>query len=234
MRNYLSKVQERWFYSLNRMRRGRRGPGKIFCIGRNKTGTTSLESFFRSNGLRVGNQARAELLIDDWARGEFGPIVEYCRTAEVFQDVPFSLAHTYAALDQAYPDSRFVLTIRSSPEEWYNSLVRFLAQTMMSSSIPPSLADLERFSYRGVRKGWLLKTHTLVYGYPAVPLFDKGAYMAHYEAHNAAVIDYFNHRDDLLMVNLAERDAFERLCRHTGLDPALARPLPHLNKSRPR
>ena len=52
---------------------------KLFCIGFNKTGTTSLAAALFSFGLRVGDQAQAELLLDDWARRDFRRIIAYCR-----------------------------------------------------------------------------------------------------------------------------------------------------------
>ncbi|HUW94309.1 MAG TPA: sulfotransferase [Anaerolineae bacterium] len=51
--------------------------------------------------------------------------VEYCRGAEAFQDIPFSLRYTYQALDNAFPGSRFVLSVREDEDEWYRSLIRF-------------------------------------------------------------------------------------------------------------
>ena len=55
---------------------------KLFCIGFNKTGTTSLAAALFSFGLRVGDQAQAELLLDDWARRDFRRIIAYCRSAD--------------------------------------------------------------------------------------------------------------------------------------------------------
>ena len=55
---------------------------KIFCIGSGKTGTTSIGAALCSLGFRLGDQAQGELLIEDWARRDFRPIVEYCKTAE--------------------------------------------------------------------------------------------------------------------------------------------------------
>lgn len=205
---------------------------KIFCIGRNKTGTTSLASFFRTNGYRVGNQERAELLVEDWAKRDFTRIIRYCETAEVFQDVPFSLADTYRAMDQAYPGSKFILTLRASPEEWYNSLLSHHSKMFSSGGGIPSEDDLRRVKYRGKYEGWLLFMQKAVYGYPTVPLYDKQAYMAHYEKHNVQVMDYFRFRpDDLLVVNLSDEHAFERLCLFVGMDPSRAKPLPHRNRS---
>ena len=40
---------------------------KIFVIGSNKTGTTSLGAALKNLGFRLGNQLEAEMLIDDWA-----------------------------------------------------------------------------------------------------------------------------------------------------------------------
>jgi hypothetical protein len=207
---------------------------KIFCIGRNKTGTTSLASFFTANGYNVGNQEHAELLLQDWAKRDFRRIIEYCNSAEVFQDIPFSLPDTYRALDRAFPGSKFILSMRSTPEEWYNSLVAHHARRFSSTAgEPPSEKDLQQFKYRRKYKGWLFSAQQAIYGLPAVRLYDKQAYMAHYEAHNADVLDYFKSRpSDLLVVNLSSRDAFERLCAFVGLDPAQAAPLPHLNRSR--
>ncbi len=96
-----------------------RGKPKIFCIGRNKTGTTSLAHTFRDLGFTVGNQRTAEILHDtDYWRGDFTTLIDYCMSAQVFQDVPFSVGETFKHLDVAFPDARFILSIRSSPEVW--------------------------------------------------------------------------------------------------------------------
>ena len=81
---------------------------KIFGIGNNKTGTTSLSKAMSKLGYKVGNQKIAELLHKDWAQRNFTPIIEYCKTAEFFQDVPFSKPFTFIVLDQAFPNSKFI------------------------------------------------------------------------------------------------------------------------------
>ena len=68
---------------LNKFLRKRRRP-KVFCVGRNKTGTTSLAALMRELGYEVGEQAPAELLVEDWARGDFRAIVRLCRRADFF------------------------------------------------------------------------------------------------------------------------------------------------------
>jgi hypothetical protein len=87
---------------------------KIFVIGRNKTGTTSLGHALYSMGFRIGHQPTAELLLEDWAKRNFRSIIDYCKTANAFQDVPFSLDYTYQALNHAFPGSKFILSVGSS------------------------------------------------------------------------------------------------------------------------
>ena len=77
---------------------------KVFVIGRNKTGTTSMMVALKALGFTVGSQARAEMLLEDWAKRDFRRIVEYCKSADTFQDVPFSLDYTYVVLDYAFPN----------------------------------------------------------------------------------------------------------------------------------
>ncbi len=54
-----------------------------------------MEAALKGLGYRVGVQRDAELLMDDWAIRDFRRIVAYCRTADAFQDVPFSVGFTY-------------------------------------------------------------------------------------------------------------------------------------------
>src|SRR5690606_32146124 len=101
------------------------GKQKIFCIGRNKTGTTSLAAEFKELGYPVGHQRTAEKLIDYYIANDFQPIIDYCRSAQVFQDAPFSWPETYKYLDEAYPNSLFILSVRDNAEQCYNYLTKF-------------------------------------------------------------------------------------------------------------
>ena len=84
---------------------------KIFVIGRNKTGTTSLRRTFEELGFPVGDQREAERLYDRaYFEGRFEAIVDYCHSAQVFQDVPFGCPGTFRHLDAAFPSSLFILS----------------------------------------------------------------------------------------------------------------------------
>ena len=183
---------------------------KVFGIGRNKTGTTSLDRALRLLALTVGDQNPAELLIHDWARRDFSTLVGYCDSGEAFQDVPFSLDYTFVAMDQAFPGSKFVLTVRPDAATWYESMLAFQTSVVGAGRIPTG-ADLRSYPY--CYEGWLWDVHHLAYGVDDDSLYDPALYMADYELHNSTVVDYFAKRpDDLLVLDVATPGAFERLC----------------------
>jgi len=202
--------------------------GKIFCVGRGKTGTTSIEHALGSFGYRMGNQRQGELLLDDWARRDFRRILEHARSADAFQDVPYSLPFTYQALDTAFSGSKFILTLRKSAEDWYDSLVRFHG-ALVGKSVPPRPEELKAFDY--VSPGWLLRAQQLTYGVPEGALYDREVYMRHYTMHCLNVIDYFRfRRGQLLVLNLADPTAMEQLCRFLDIE-FNGQGMPHLNRS---
>lgn len=191
-----------------------------------------MAAFFKSNHYIVGNQAKAEQLLENWGDRDFSGIVEYCKGARFFQDVPFSLPDTYKALDEAFPGSKFILTVRSSGEEWYQSLVQHHSRSFSSGEGVPTKEDLKNFRYRNKYKGYILRAHELIYGFPKVPLYEKNSYIKHYEEHNQQVKKYFESRpDDLLVINLEEKDSFKRLCEFLDLDLKKTSKIPHLNRN---
>jgi hypothetical protein len=208
--------------------RGEPGGRKVFCVGRNKTGTTSLEAALQLLGLRMGLQARGEMLRSDWSRRDFTRILELCRTADAFQDVPFSLPFTFQALDMGFPGSKFILTLRDSPEQWFDSVKRFQTKIVNKGRLPTA-DDLREFEYR--YKGYLWDAFVTNYGNDERLLYDKDTYIARYLSHNRSVIDYFRFRtDDLLVLNVGEPDAMRRLCEFLGL-PFRGQTMPRLNVS---
>ncbi len=202
---------------------------KVFCIGQNKTGTTSVEHVLKNLGYKMGDQAKAELLIHDWAKRDFKKIVKFCHSADAFQDIPFSNDFTFEILDYAFPGSKFILTVRDSTEEWFNSLKRFHAKLIGKERLPTA-EDLKEYTYR--YKGWMWENMQLKYGIDEISLYDHDIYTEQYEKHNQRVIEYFKYRpDDLLVLNLSDDDAIKRLYAFLGFkyDDFV---MPHLNQSK--
>jgi hypothetical protein len=62
-----------------------------------------------------------------------------------------------------------------------------------------------------------------------VDRLEKDLFIEKYLMHNASIRDYFSNRDNLLIMNLAEGEGWEKLCSFLGL-PIPDKPFPHANK----
>lgn len=190
---------------------------KVFCIGLNKTGTTSLKKAMQGLGYVSGDQSKAEKLIYAWAERDFKKITNYCFTAQFFQDIPFSLPYTYVILDQTFPRSKFILTIRDTPDEWYRSLTSFHSKMWGNKNRIPRKQDLENALYR--TKGGPWEANRLIFNTPETDPYNKAQLVEFYNQHNKQVKDYFKNRpEDLLILNVAEKCAFKKLCMFLSLD----------------
>lgn len=193
------------------------GKTKFFCIGRNKTGTTSLKAAFEALDFPVGDQRKAEAIaFKNYFEGNFKPVIDYCKSAQVFQDVPFSYPETYKYLDKAYPGSKFILTIRDDAEQWYRSITRFHAKKFGKDGRVPTVEDLKSATY--VMPGFMYNV-VRIHGTTDSDPYNKEIMIAHYEQYNQEVLEYFKDRmHDLLVINIAEKGAYQKFVDFIGVN----------------
>lgn len=202
-----AKRQHLQFLNNNKKIVAQRNKQKIFVIGFNKTGTTTLEKTLLEFDYIVGHQRTAELLFDDISSNNYNSLIDYCKTAEAFQDVPFSFPHVYKTIDHYYPNSKFILTVRDSGEQWFNSLVNFHSKIWGNGSIPTE-KELANVNY--VYKGYPLDTIKFIYG---PNLYEKEHYINVYQKHNQEVLAYFKNRpNDFICLNVNENEDYQKLC----------------------
>ncbi|WP_273150351.1 sulfotransferase [Methylophaga thiooxydans] len=201
---------------------------KIFCIGLNKTGTTSVKKAFKDLGFVVGDQGVATELLQFWIKRDFRPIVKYCRTAEAFQDSPFSYPYTYVALDQAFPGSKFILTIRDNPEQWYNSITKFHGKRWANGRIPTK-SDLKRAIRETKGRPWVV--NRALFDTPEDDPYRKAELLQFYNRHIEDVTRYFKSRpNDLLVINLSEEGAYQKFIEFLGVE-SLSNEFPWENRT---
>jgi hypothetical protein len=205
---------------------------KVFCIGFNKTGTTSLLHSLKAHGYIFGNFGQGERLIDSYSIRDFGKIVDYCRYGSAVKDVPLSLPQVFIALDQSFPKSKFILTIRDNPDQWYESITRFHSITFGNGTDIPTYNDLINCVY--CYRGWAWKYIHECYGTDIDDPYNKSKMIQCYERHLDDVEIYFrNRRNDLLVINVAERTSYHKMCEFLHLDP-LSDEFPWRNKTNDR
>jgi Sulfotransferase domain len=176
---------------------------KVFGIGLNKTGTTTLGQCFERLGLTHTGCSR-ELLEDFRVRGDLRATFEVADRFDSFEDWPWPLL--YRELDQRYPGSKFVLTLRRDPETWLKSLKEMSLRTRP-----------------------LHHCRKLAYGYH-YPHGREQEHLQFYERHRREVLDYFRDRpQDLLVLCWEDGAGWPELCAFLGR-PVPAVPLPHANR----
>lgn len=197
-------------------RRKIRNKPKVFGIGANKTGTTSLKIAMRDLGFLVGNQRVAERFIYDWNKRDFKNIIKYCKKAEFFQDVPFSWPYTFIIMDQTFPNSKFILTVRDNADEWYQSLIKFHSKKWGKDGRIPTKEDLMEATYQWKGRPW--ETNRCIYSSPEEDPYNKEDLVDFYNSYVNSVLDYFKNRpDDLLVLNVANDNAYAKLIDFLGV-----------------
>ncbi len=200
---------------------------KIFCIGRNKTGTTSLEKLLQGFGYKMGDQASAEILVNDYAKGDFNNIIRYCKTADAFQDAPFSWPFTWLILTQHFPNAKFILSTREQ-ETWYHSISSFHTKLFSSTNSTPSLEDLKNASYR--YKGFVWEVFQSVWKTPEDDLYNKDMMILNYRRHNEDILHFFKNKDNFIHIDVSNEKDYIKLCSFLNKQPKSSS-FPHLNKT---
>jgi hypothetical protein len=203
--------------------------GKVFCIGCNKTGTTSLEQALDDLGYRVGSQPRGEGLLPQYLARNFRPILEFCKSAEAFQDVPFSLPYTYVLLDHYFPKAKFILSVRDSAEQWYESCVRADSAMFGGGALPTAdILKTATYSYPGFM--WDAQRVVVPDAVIESEPYHKPSLLNFYETHNDSVRDYFKWRGNMIEINLDRPGDYRRLCKFLEREP-IGDGFPRLNRS---
>ena len=177
---------------------------KVFVIGFHKTGTKSLAAALAQLGYRVHGPA--------WTQEP-----EHCASIErliaiastviadydAFQDNPWPIIWQH--LVAQYPDALYILTVRDSTA-WLDSACR----------------------YFGEQKTPMRK---LIYGSDAgSPIGFEARYKQRYDVHNQAVRDYFLGKDNFLELNVAQENAWPKLCDFLQ-QPLIDGMFPHANRN---
>ena len=179
------------------------GRPRVFGLGLNKTATTSLHHALEVLGLRSlhwGGPPVRQAVEASLAAGE--PLLSGLDPAyDAFEDVE-PLYRNFALVDQQYPGSRFVLTVRPV-DHWLDSRRRHVERNQARKAA-------------GTYDGTFLEV-------------DEAAWRADWDQHLAAVRAHFAGRGDLLEVDLTGGPDWGPLCELLGV-PVPGVPFPWENR----
>ena len=175
---------------------------KVFGIGLNKTGTKTLGACFTTLGFR--NKSYDLELLRDYSFDRTESIIHVAKKYDSFEDWPWPLL--YKELDTHFIDAKFILTIRKSPEVWFESLCK----------------HADRTGPKEARK--IVYGHTMPHNY-------QYHHISYYNKHIDNVQRYFANREDKLIILCWENgDKWDKISSFLGM-PEPDIPFPHLNNS---
>lgn len=100
---------------------------KVFGVGLQKTGTTTLKYALELLGYKVSGPNWK--LLREVQKGNYNNISSLVFKYDAFQDEPWP--HVYKYLDHHYSNSKFILTIRDE-EKWIESISNFMSGRNLS------------------------------------------------------------------------------------------------------
>lgn len=218
---------------------------KIFCIGYNKTGTTTLEMVLSALGYKCPVQEEQEIrIVKQLYKGNFQPLIEFCCQYEAFQDMPFSQGVVYAQVDCLFPNSKFILTVRD-PIKWFDSLTRFHLNGILKRQGIESLEQVNEATFKNKTvylfenyvyencKRLISKVENNRIEHDWSLLYNKDHYIKLYEERNKEIIKYFQNRvDSLLVIDLEKEKDISKILEFLDLPAKLNMQTPHLNRSK--
>ncbi len=213
---------------------------KIFCIGYNKTGTTSLEATLRFYGYSLPLQKEQEVrLSKNVFETNYLEFLAFVQKYDAFQDMPFSQGLTFVAADALFPNSKFILSVRES-DAWFQSLKLFQMKKMGIDTKNVSENDiLEKFTYLYKGYGYenkkrfltTFKDNKSVINWSK--LYDEKYYIDQYEQRNNLIQKYFiNAPHKLLVIDLTKEATTEKLCEFLNIPKEFVIEMPHRNKNK--
>lgn len=176
---------------------------KVFGIGLEKTGTNTLSKALEILGYADRKGFDLDLLTA-YKNEQHNQVV--AAAADCNHAIDYPWAFCYKELYKAYPDAKFILTVRTSAMRWFNSLCHHARRTGPD------------------------QVRQMVYGH-AMPNLFEAEDIAFYENHVAEIRSFFASKDDnrFLEVCWAKEDGWNELC--TFLDVAIPETdFPHLKR----
>lgn len=180
--------------------------GRVFGVGLSRTGTTSLARALDILGFPCLHYPDPGLMLD----GAYDVALEGYRAA-----CDITVSAFFEQLDEAYPDARFVLTVRPL-EAWLASI-----ETHTARIIRDAPHELDADNAKGIVRRMCFGTAG----------WNRDLFVRAHSEHRARVERHFAQRPDkLLIVDVTSGDAWGPLCAFLGTERP-AEDFPHRNRT---
>ena len=180
---------------------------KVFIIGLHKTGTSSIGRAFERLGYRVCGSFKSykKRYNHTINRADlFNELKSEVKKFDCFQDTPWFIF--YKEIFQIYPDSKFILLIRSE-KSWLKSIQNHFGKNT--------------FAYHN----WIYNKKN--------PIEDPSYYQKFYKKHNQDIINYFANNSNFTVLKLEKDFNWPKLCNFLNVK-CPSDNFPYVNKAKNR
>ena len=236
VKNYYRKIR----FILNKLKKN----PKIFIIGANKTGTTSMRELFREMNFNVAPQQVQEKYFDEIIRekhnfkqNQFDEKVKlFIDKYQVFQDAPFSKNNFYREVYKLYPKSFYILLNRD-PNEWYKSFYKnYLRYTKTKDLKDFDVKKLKDHDY--IRKGYLFDF--IISFFPKNTNLEeinekikiKSFMILVFEKRNNEIRKFFKNSKKFIEIDVKNEKDNSRIIKFLNLRNNVLMSMPHKNKTK--
>lgn len=213
---------------------------KIFGIGYNKTGTTTLETVLRLYGYHMPNQQQQEIrLSKSTFQTNYEEMSSFCSHYDAFQDMPFSQGLTYVAADAIFPNSKFILTERPAAS-WFESMCRFHKKIFNISNLSQLTEKdiIEKINY--LYPGYFHSNKERILSSFEHDLrkvnwdriYDEEWYIQMYKQRNDEIKRYFMRAPEkLLVIDITQEENTRKICDFLNIPVECIIEMPHCNST---
>ena len=213
---------------------------KIFCVGDNKTGTTTLQTILSLYSYKMPNQHEQEIrLSGPTFSTNYVELRHFCANYDAFQDMPFSQGLTYVAADVLFPNSKFILTERT-PDAWFHSICNFHKKIWklddLSALTEKDVLEKFNYLYPGYAHMNLNRFLSSFKGSSRTvnwdKLYDFEFYTDMYQRRNEEIKRYFmNASEKLLVIDVTKENTTRSICDFLNIPLEFVIDMPHSNKT---
>lgn len=185
---------------------------KVFCLGSNKTGTTSLERAVKKLGFSpIPSDKTYGLYLGNGLNHSKENMVKLFETFELrkytynyFRDIPFNLSGSYHMLYDLFPEAYYILLTRDA-EKWFYSALDWI-----------QLRECQAM-------------YNWIWNIEFIPE-NKTKVIDLYHNRNNEIIQFFKHNPKFLLLSIEEENKYARLCNFLNKE-IRDESFPHENRS---
>jgi hypothetical protein len=193
----------------------------VYCIGLNKTGTTSLTKAFQKLGYvsfpenELFQYVQSDLFFNDY--GKLYSVIENPQF-NFFNDMPFAFPNVYKKIYEKRPNDIFVLTLRKDVDAWVKTCMRWW-DCLKSDDFRFDKSYIHTHFANGTER-YLINYLTPMFEYWGLENRENlpQQFADIYIKHRDECIKFFEGKNNFIMVDIEKKGEYKRLTDWLGVE----------------